>query len=709
MRISLVVLALVVIGSAVSAKVKFSPLERRIIQITDERRNADSLVLFLGSSDEKVAWRAAWGIGNIGDSTVRTQVIEHLSKEKRPAIVDITAWALGTLGENAHAYVALARIASKQQTNEVFRALGRTVPTSHLGFFKKLLTNLSNDPKAPAVSIAQALIDVSLRKLMDAELVEIALKHAKSTDMEIAWRATYSLSRTEDSAALAPHLGEIRELLGDLGMPEIRMFAALALGRVHNDSAIRLLTTATRSEQDWRVRVNIMNGLGRAPRMTSLIFDAIKRVTDAARSSDVLSEHVANAALMTLDAMLAANKVSGPDSVTIREWLSEYEPGRETRTDQSFSLRGQAIALLTRFGGDPLTLLNAADHLASFRDRTATLHVLTAYGSVMDTLAFQRFMSYLAFPETVRLPFTLSVLRNHWQLARQHKEYWHDIESSGLGNAYRHAVIRIGSLIHEPAVLEESMQSIQDTSILNTAEFRAEAEEYLLKYLDYFKADGTLDQMMATLSALKWLKPKGEHIHQKVRTIYEWAATQGYGAVADSAYGVLEIFTPSPKKVTIRRQSKPIDWNLLENGPDSLLIQNATEMMFIKLYKYDAPLTCLNMLTLASNGYFATQYFHRVVPNFVIQSGDPTGTGSGGPGYSIRREISPLSYDMAGVVGMASSGKDTEGSQWFATHLPTPHLDTRYTIWGQITGGLPAVQLFSRNDKIDNIIPFSMK
>ncbi len=709
MRFSLVVLALVVIGSAVSAKVKFSPLERRIIQITDERRNADSLVMFLGSNEENVAWRAAWGIGNIGDTTVRPQVIARLAKETRPAIVDIVAWSLGTLGENANAYEALAKIAVKQKSNEVLRTLGRTVPKSNLSSFKELLTDLGEGPKAPAFGISLALIDVSLRKLMDGELVEIALKHAKSPDVEIAWRATYSLSRTEDSAGLAPHLGEIRELLNDLGMPEIRMFAALALGRVHNDSAMRLLTNATRSEQDWRVRVNIMNALGRSPRMTSSIFDAIKRVTDEASSSNILSEHVANAALMTLDAMLAANKVSGPDSITIRDWLTEYDPNKEARTEQSFALRGQAVALLTRFGGDAWTLLEAADHIASFRDRTATLHVLTAYGSVMDTLAFQRFMGYIAYPETIRLPFTLGVMRNHWQLAQKHKEYWHDIESSGLGNTYRHALIRIASLVHDPAVLEEAMQSIQDTSILNTPEFRAEAEEYLLKYLDYFKGELTLDQMMATLSALKWLKPKGDHVQAKVRTIYEWAADQGYGAVADSAHATLDAIGAKPSKLTVKLRRKPIDWTRLETAPDSLLVQNAKEMMFIKLHKYDAPLTCLNMIELASNSYFATNYFHRVVPNFVIQTGDPTGTGSGGPGYSIRREISPISYDIPGVVGMASSGKDTEGSQWFATHLPTPHLDTRYTIWGQITGGLPAVELFLRNDKIDNIIPFSMK
>jgi cyclophilin family peptidyl-prolyl cis-trans isomerase len=299
-------------------------------------------------------------------------------------------------------------------------------------------------------------------------------------------------------------------------------------------------------------------------------------------------------------------------------------------------------------------------------------------------------------------------MRNHWQLAQKNKDYWHDIETSGLGNAYRHAVIRISGLVTEPAVVEEAMQSIQDSTILIDSSFRSEAEEYLLKYLDYFKGELTQDQLMATLSALKWLKPEGTIVTSKVQEIYQWAADQGYSAVADSAYSVLVARTTNPKKLTVAIRRGPIDWNMLENGPDTLLVQDEREMLFIKLHKHDAPLTCLNMMNLATNNFFSSHYIHRVVPNFVIQSGDPTGTGSGGPGHSIRREISPISYDKPAVVGMASSGKDTEGSQWFATHLPTPHLDTRYTIWGQIMNGLSAVQRFRRNDQIDNIIPFTM-
>jgi cyclophilin family peptidyl-prolyl cis-trans isomerase len=90
------------------------------------------------------------------------------------------------------------------------------------------------------------------------------------------------------------------------------------------------------------------------------------------------------------------------------------------------------------------------------------------------------------------------------------------------------------------------------------------------------------------------------------------------------------------------------------------------------------------------------------VPSFVIQTGDPTGTGSGGPGYSIRCEINLVPYER-GAVGMALSGKDTGGSQWFVTHSPQPHLDGGYTVFGRVIGGMDVVDQIARGDRITRI------
>lgn len=115
-----------------------------------------------------------------------------------------------------------------------------------------------------------------------------------------------------------------------------------------------------------------------------------------------------------------------------------------------------------------------------------------------------------------------------------------------------------------------------------------------------------------------------------------------------------------------------------------------------------APVSVGNFSMLADKDFFNGIEFHRVVPGFVIQGGDPTATGWGGPGYDIISEFSPLTY-QTGMVGMASAGKDTEGSQWFVMQGNYPHLNGRYTIFAKVISGMDVVYKIDQNDKILNV------
>lgn len=121
-----------------------------------------------------------------------------------------------------------------------------------------------------------------------------------------------------------------------------------------------------------------------------------------------------------------------------------------------------------------------------------------------------------------------------------------------------------------------------------------------------------------------------------------------------------------------------------------------------ELLTADAPLTVANFVTLAQKGYFNNILFHRVVPNFVVQGGDPRGDGNGGPGHQIRCEINMRPY-LRGSVGMALSGKDTGGSQFFICHSPQPHLDGGYTVFGQVISGMEVVDKIVRGDLIEKV------
>jgi len=123
----------------------------------------------------------------------------------------------------------------------------------------------------------------------------------------------------------------------------------------------------------------------------------------------------------------------------------------------------------------------------------------------------------------------------------------------------------------------------------------------------------------------------------------------------------------------------------------------------IEFLPEDAPLTVDNFIQLARKGYFNGQSIPRVVPNFVVQAGDPRGDQNGGPGYQIRCEVNEVPYER-GAVGMALSGKDTGGSQWFVTHSPQPHLDGGYTVFGRVIRGMDVVDNIARGDVIRRMI-----
>jgi cyclophilin family peptidyl-prolyl cis-trans isomerase/HEAT repeat protein len=147
-----------------------------------------------------------------------------------------------------------------------------------------------------------------------------------------------------------------------------------------------------------------------------------------------------------------------------------------------------------------------------------------------------------------------------------------------------------------------------------------------------------------------------------------------------------------------------IDWAFIEKlaAKPKVKIKTSKGMIVVELFTNDAPASVANFLKLSKQGFYQDKVFHRVVQNFVVQTGCPRGDGYGNVPFSIRSEFANLSYEE-GYLGMASAGKDTEGSQWFITHSPTPHLDGRYTIFGKVISGMETVHLLEIGDKIQKV------
>jgi len=124
----------------------------------------------------------------------------------------------------------------------------------------------------------------------------------------------------------------------------------------------------------------------------------------------------------------------------------------------------------------------------------------------------------------------------------------------------------------------------------------------------------------------------------------------------------------------------------------------------LELYPRHAPKTVNNFVFLAKEGFYDGVTFHRVIENFVIQGGDPAGTGRGGPGYSFEDEVkdNPLKHEK-GVISMANAGPNTNGSQFFITHSPQPHLDGRHTVFGKVVEGMDVVYAIRQGDSMTKL------
>jgi cyclophilin family peptidyl-prolyl cis-trans isomerase len=154
-----------------------------------------------------------------------------------------------------------------------------------------------------------------------------------------------------------------------------------------------------------------------------------------------------------------------------------------------------------------------------------------------------------------------------------------------------------------------------------------------------------------------------------------------------------------PKGSLMAKYTKPFDMKIDPAKQYTATIETNRGVIVLKLYASQTPRTVNNFVCLAEDGYYDGVVFHRVIPDFMIQGGDPTGTGRGGPGYTFKDEFDPkLKHDKPGMLSMANAGPGTNGSQFFITHVPTPWLDGKHSVFGQVTQGQDVVDAIEQGD-----------
>lgn len=156
----------------------------------------------------------------------------------------------------------------------------------------------------------------------------------------------------------------------------------------------------------------------------------------------------------------------------------------------------------------------------------------------------------------------------------------------------------------------------------------------------------------------------------------------------------------------MKQWNKPPAMQIDTKKSYSAVIKTNKGDIHIELFADAAPITVNNFVFLAQEGFYNGVVFHRVIPNFVIQGGDPTGSGRGGPGYRFQDEVgssNPHKHDT-GYLSMANAGPGTNGSQFFITHSPQPHLDGKHTVFGKVTKNMAVVNSIKQGDKMIEVV-----
>jgi cyclophilin family peptidyl-prolyl cis-trans isomerase len=223
----------------------------------------------------------------------------------------------------------------------------------------------------------------------------------------------------------------------------------------------------------------------------------------------------------------------------------------------------------------------------------------------------------------------------------------------------------------------------------------------------------TADAGVAAIAAEAIVDPKAEYklanLTDSIPVIYEVMnrlklpeQLEAY----DALYKAITVINPATdikKKKTSTPRST--DFMTLQSlSPNAIaVVKTPRGTIKMQLLTHNAPISVANFVTLARSGFFNGKIFHRVVPNFVIQTGCPRGDGYGSLDFTIPSELTPMHYNSEGYVGMASAGRHTECSQWFITHSPTPHLDPNYTIFAKVIEGMDVAQLIEVGDTVESV------
>lgn len=688
------------------APVKPVPTEviLKIVRAEDERRWDNDLGVLLFDKDARVRERAALAAGRIGDERAVASLTALLQTDAEENVRAMAAFALGET-EAAAGAAALSDVAEKaKETSEVraraLEALGKIVAAlpkadevrgQALGqiILKTLDNELKRVPKPSRAVVLLGLTAALRARPTGAGL--IVAKFLSSGDARVRADAANTLARLRAKDGLE----QLRALLSNDADPVVRANAARVLGAAEDVAALDALTARVSNDVDERVRVSSIRALAslkdaRAAAPLIQRANVLMPPFRGARAGG--SEHPREQNELLEIATSLSRLLANTSDERAVAWLRAF---RETETaapevEVAFARIAPFVYLRETPFGKLADERVRAEMMRDWRRVSALAQALSEISGISAEAAGSGIVSLQADAQII-LRSWVDDSSLPAQSAPDVLRALAAFKAGELGQVLRKQMNAKDVIVRATAaeLLGELPSDEANTRTLAEAlpaSTRDELNDAALSILDSLAKQKT----PAANEAIKTMLDSQDHLVRR-RAVTHLKAN-GAGDF-------------SQRTQLIQPRNSPADYAraLARLGKSVRAVVNTDKGAFtIELLPDDAPLNVDNFVQLAQSNYFNNIIFHRVVPNFVVQGGDPRGDGNGGPGYQIRCEINEVPYER-GAVGMALSGKDTGGSQWFVTHSPQPHLDGGYTVFGRVVSGMEVVDQIARGDRIKSI------
>ena len=673
-------------GCRGSGEEKKSEKLQKIAQIMmiEDTKTADPVLYSLAKdADPDIRERTALAAGRVGDPLL-IGLLTDLTKDPDAGVRATACFALALIDIMSSSIegTSIFITENKQRAEILSPSLDdkdpevRAAAVDAIGrlryepYASRLLERLSDQDKTV---IEKTLLSIWKLKNPDVreesklwmEITDKIVSISRNEDKELRWKAAYCLMRLREPRSF----DRLAELSKD-GSALIRSLVARALDGIDHPGAVKVLVDLC-NDDDWKVSViALRSAAGKGKQIKQ---EAIARLLDSQ------NKHVAFAALHAFP-LLDGDRIE----IIAEKFLNAGEP----------FLRAEAVDRLAKLPED--RFLKIAEKMIHDPDWTVRASTAGALRKIESEQALPLILTLIDDTDERVVPQAITALMKHDPV--------NPIASINHLFLKKDFVIRATAISEIAKILfgTGEQQEKKERKIID-----GKLNEIFLDLLaasyDIARSDAEPDAKLAILDAAREMfeKREAEDLIRSAIKDNDYLVRKRATEILGEKKGEdnTDLILPAVAGRNIDFYRSVLDTVRKMNGA---IIRTEKGEIKIEFRPEAAPMTVKNFCDLAGKGFYNGSKFHRVVPNFVIQDGCPRGDGNGSPGYSIRCELNTLDYEE-GSVGMALSGRDTGGSQYFITHSPQPHLTGNYTLFGKVSSGMDVVDRIMPGDKILSI------